>query len=124
MKVVPDALPAVVRFVDERADNADAEPTDGALFPRHVQIRPGAGERIEWAPVVDEIDRQQAVSPTEPDSDAAGRRSTFVTMGDDIGEELFENEEKPSPFFVGKTTPARERLGKGSELRELCAVAA
>jgi hypothetical protein len=113
-----------VSFVDERADNADAESTDGALFPRHVQIRLGAGERIECAPVVDEIDRQPAVPPTEPNSDAAGCRSIFVTVGDDIGEELFENDEKPSPFFVGKTATARERLGKGSELRELCAVAA
>jgi len=77
------------------------------------------GERIEGLAVVDKIDRQPAAAQAE-----GGGNALCITVRDDIGEELFENDEKPSPFFVGKTATARERLGKGSELRELCAIAA
>ena len=69
------------------------------------------GERIEGRSVVDEIDRQPTAPPTERDRDTC--RS--VAMCHDIGEELFEDDEKPRPFIVGEATITSECLGKGLE---------
>jgi hypothetical protein len=47
-----------------------------------------------------------------------------VTVRNDIGEELFEDDEKPRPFAIGETTIASECLGKSLQPNELGSLAA
>jgi hypothetical protein len=123
MQVVAVVFPAITRSVDEGAHDGDAEPTDRAFFCRRIQIEAGMGERIERWPVVDEIDRQRTVPPAERDGDTARRRSHPAAVSNNIGEKLFEDDEQPRPFVIGKTTIASELLGKGFEPNELGSLA-
>jgi hypothetical protein len=122
MKVVAAAFATVTGLVDERADNVDAEPADGALFSRRPQLRRAERERIKSRPIVDETDSEAARPPPKRhgDASAGGMRSTTMRYG--VGEELVENEQKVRPLVIRQTAFARERVGEGlkrSELRML-----
>ena len=95
MKVVAAALAAVTGLVDERADNVDTEPADGALFSRRIQVRRAEGERIERRPIVDETYPEAVRAPPERHGDASTGRMRSMTMRYDVGEELVENDQKP-----------------------------
>jgi hypothetical protein len=124
MKVVTVALSAVARLVDQGAHNGDAKPTDRALFCRSIQIWRGMSERIEGRPVVDKIDCQASTPPIERHGDAGCRKSPPVAVGNNVGEKLFEDDEEPRSFLIGKTTIASERLGKGFKPDQLGSFAA
>ena len=66
------------------------------------------GERIEGLAVVDKIDRQPAAAQAE-----GGGNALCITVRDDIGEELFEDDEEPGPFVVGEAAIAGESFGEG-----------
>ena len=124
MKVVAAALAAVAGLVDERADKVDTEPADGALFSRRVQIRGTESERIERRPIVDETYPDAARSPPQLHGDACTGRMRSMTMRYGVGEELFENDQKPRPLVIGQAASVRELVGEGlkpSELRMLAA---
>jgi hypothetical protein len=111
-------------LVDESAHDGDAEPTDRALFYRSIQMGAGMGERIEGRPIVDEMDHEPVTPPTKRDGDTTSRTSDPVAVCNDIGEKLFEDNEKPRPFVVREATIAAERLRKGLEPGELRSLAA
>ena len=123
MKVVAGALPAVARSVDQGAHNGDAEPADRALFRRSIQIGSGLGERIEGRPIVDEIDRHQAAPTTERDGNTARCKSRPGAVCNDVGEKLFEDDQKRRPFVIGEAAITSKRLGKGFEPDELDSLA-
>ena len=123
-KVVAAALAAVAGLVDERADKVDTEPADGALFSRCIQIRRAESERIERRPILDETYPEAARPPPERDGDISTGRMRSMTMRYGVGEELFENDQKPRPLVIRETAFLRELVGKGlkpSELRMLAA---
>jgi hypothetical protein len=124
MKVVAVALPAVARSVDQSAYNGDAEPTNRALFCRSVPIRRGMSERIEGRPVVDEIDCQATTPPIERYGDAVCLKFPAVAVGNNVGEKLFEDDQEPRSFVIGKTAITSERLGKGFKPDQLGSFAA
>src|SRR5215469_9132734 len=70
-------------------------------------------ERIEGRPVVDEIDCQASTPPIQRHDDAVCLKFPLAAVGNNIGEKLFEDDEEPRSFLIGKTTIASERLGKG-----------
>jgi|SRR6516165_3039842 len=109
-KVIAAALSAVACLVDESTDDRNAEPANRSLFARRIEIQSGMGERIEGRAVVDKIDRQPAAAQAE-----GGGNALRVTVRDDIGEELFEDDEEPGPFVVGDPAIAGECLGEGQE---------
>src|SRR5215469_18272864 len=111
-QMVAVAFPTITRSVNEGADDSDAEPTNLASFCRSIQIGAGMGERIEGWPVVDEINRQQAVLPAERNGDTPRRKLHPVAVFNDVGEQLFEDDEKARPFVTGEATIVTERLGK------------
>ena len=117
--MIAAALPAVAGLVDERAGDGNPEPANRSLFPWRIEIRPRMGERIEGPAVVDQIDRQPVAAPTE-----GGGNALRITVRDDIGEELFEDDEESGPFVVGETAIAGECPGKGLEPVEFGALAA
>jgi hypothetical protein len=122
IEVVTVVFPAIARLVGEGAHNGNAEPTDRALFGRNIQIGPGIAKRIEGWPVVNEIDCQCTVPPAERDGDTARRSSHRAAVGN-VGEKLFEYDEQPRPFLIGKTTITSELLGKGFEPNEFGSLA-
>ena len=125
MKVVAVALSPIARFVDQGAHNRDAEAADRALLWRSIQVGGGVGKRIERRPVIDKIDCQPAVLPTERDGDTPRRKlHPLVSVFNDVGEQLFEDDKEPRPFVIGKGTIACKRFGKGFEPDELCGFAA
>jgi len=124
MKVVAVALAAVARSVDQSTYNGDAEPTNRALFGRSIQIGRGVSERIEGRPVVDEIDCQASTPPIERYGDAVCRKFPLVTVGNNVGEKLFEDDQEPRSFLIGKTTIASECLGKSFKPDQLGSFAA
>ena len=122
IQVVAAARAAVAGLVDERADNVDPEPADGALFSRRVQIRHGGSERIERRPIIDEAYPEAPRPPPERDGDASTRRMRSMTMRNGVGEEFVENDQKPRPLVIRQTAFVRELVGEGlqpSELRML-----
>ena len=119
MKVVAAALAAVAGLVDERADNVDSKPTDGALFSRRVQIGRAKNERIEGRSIVDETYPEAARPPPERDSDTSTGRMRSMTMRYGVGEELVENDQKPRPVVIRKGAFERERVGESLKPREL-----
>ena len=119
MEVVAVVLAAVAGLVDERADNMDTEPADWALFSRRVQIRRAESERIERRPIVDETDSEAARPPPERHGDASTPRMRSTTMRYGVGEELFENDQKPRPLVIRQTAFVGELVGKGLKPPEL-----
>ena len=122
MKAVAPALAAVASLVNERADNADTEPADGALFSRRVQIRRAERERIERGPIVNETYPEAARPPPECHGDTSSGRMRSMTMRYRVGEELVENHQKPRSLVIRQTAFVRKRLGEGlkpSKLRML-----
>src|SRR6516165_6993209 len=81
-------------------------------------------ERIEGRPVVNEIDCQASTPPIERHGDAACLNFPPVAVGNNVGEKLFEDDEEPRLFLIGKTTIASERLGKGLKPDQLGSFAA
>src|SRR6266478_5148531 len=77
------------------------------------------GERIEGLAVVDKIDRQPSAAQAE-----GGGNALCITVRDDIGEELFEDDEEPGPLVVGEPTIAGECLSEGHEPGKLVGHAA
>ena len=123
IEVVTVAFPAIARSVGQGAHNGNTEPTDRALFWQSLKIGLGVSERIEGWPVVDEIDCQASTRPTERHDNAACRKLTPAAVGNNIGEKLFEDDEEPRSFVIGKTTITSECLGKGLEPNELGSLA-
>ena len=119
MKVVAAALATVAGLVDERADNVDTEPADGAFFFRRVQIRRAVGERIERRPIVDETYPQPARPPPERHGDISTGRMRSMTMRYGVGEEFVENDQKPRPVVIRQTAFVRELVGNGLKPGEL-----
>jgi hypothetical protein len=123
MKVVAAVRATVAGLVDERADNVDTEPADGALFSRRVQIRRAAeSERIERRPIVDEAYPEAAHPPPERHGDISNTRMRSMTMRYAVGEEFVENDQKPRALVIRQTAFVRELVGKGlkpSEFRML-----
>jgi hypothetical protein len=109
--------------VSQGANNGNAEPTNRALFWRSLKIGLGVRERIEGWPVVDEIDCQASARPAEHHADAACCQLPPVAVDNNVGEKLFEDDEEPRSFVIGKTAIASECLGKGLEPNELVSVA-
>ena len=122
--MVAVALTAVAGLVDERADKVDTEPADGALFSRRVQIRGTESERIERRPIVDETYPEAARSPPQRHADACTGRMRSMTMRYGVGEELFENDQKPRPLVIGQAASVRELVGEGLKPNELRMLAA
>ena len=118
-KVVAVALTAVAGLVDERADKVDTESADGALFSRRVQIRGAESERIERRPIVDETYPEAARPPSERDGDISIGRMRSMPMRYGVGEELFENDQKPRPLVIRQTAFVRELVGEGLKPNEL-----
>jgi len=119
MKVIAAVLAAVAGLVDERADDMDAEPADGALFRRLRQIRPAKSKWIERLPIVDEADPEAARPPPEHYGDGSSRRKRAMTMRYGVGEELIQNDQKPRPLVIWQTALVRELIGKGVKPPEL-----
>jgi len=119
MKVVAAALTAVAGLVDERPDKVDTEPADGALFSGRVQIRCAESERIERRPSVDETYPEAARPPSERDGDISIGRMRSMPMRYGVGEELFENDQKPRPLVIRQAASVRELVGKGLKPSEL-----
>ena len=117
------AFPAIARSVSQGAHNGNAEPTDRAFFWRSLKIGLGVSERIERWPIVDEIDCQASARPAKRHDDAACSQLPPVAVGDNVSEKLFEDDEQPRSFVIGKTAIASECLGKGLEPNELVSVA-
>ena len=124
MKVVAAARAAVAGLVDERADNVDAKPADGALFSGRVQIRRAESERIEGGPIVDDAYPEAARRPPERHGDACTLRMRSMTMRHGVGEEFVENDQKPRPLVIRQTAFVRELVGKGLQPSELIMLAA
>lgn len=120
MKVVAAAFAAVAGLVDERADNVDAEPANGALFSRRLQIRLAESERIERRRIVDETYPEVARPPPERHGDASTARMRSMTMRYGVGEKLLEDDQKPQSLVIRQTAFARELVGKGLKPSELC----
>jgi hypothetical protein len=118
-KVVAAARAAVAGLVDKRADKVDTEPADGALFSGRIQIRRAESERIERRPIVDETYPEAARPPSERDGDISIGRMRSMTMRYGVGEELFENDQKPRPLVIRQTAFVRELVGKGLKPSEL-----
>src|ERR1700747_3094479 len=95
MNVVAAAFAAVAGLVDERADNVDTEPADGALFCCRVQVRRAESERIERRRIVDETYPEVARPPPERHRDTSTARTRSITMRYGVGEKLFEDDQKP-----------------------------
>jgi hypothetical protein len=123
MKVVAVARAAVAGLVDERADNVDAKPADGALFSGRFQIRRAESERIERRPIVDETYPEAAHPPPERHGDISNPRMRSMTMRYGVGEELVENDQKPRPLVIRQTAFVRELVGKGLQPSELIMLA-
>ena len=122
MKVVAPGTTAIARLVDERADNVDAEPADGAIFRCRVQIRRAQGNWIEGRGIVDEAYVKAVSSPSECHRDGSSSRLRSKAMRYDVGEQLFENDQNPRPLVIRQTALARELVGKSlqpSEFRVL-----
>ena len=119
MKVVAAALATVAGLVDERADDVDTEPADGALASRRVQIRRAESERIERQPIIDEAYPEAARPPSEGHGDISASRMRSMTMRYGVGEELVENDQKPRPLVIRQTAFVRELVGKGLKLSKL-----
>jgi hypothetical protein len=119
MKVVAAVLAAVAGLVDERADNVDTEPADGAFFSSRVQIRRAVGERIERRPTVDEAYPQAARPPPERHGDISAGQMRSMTMRYGVGEEFVENDQKPRPLVIRQSAFVRELVGKGLKPGEL-----
>ena len=119
MKVVAAAFATVTRLVDERADNVDTEPAEGALFWRRVQIRLPESERIERRPVVDKTNPEVTRPPSERHDDISISRMRFTTVRHGVGEELVENDQKPRAFVIRQTANQRELVDKGLKPSEL-----
>jgi hypothetical protein len=124
MEVVAAALAAIASLVDESTDNVDTEPADGALFSRRVQIRRAESERIERRPIVDEPYPEAARSPPQRHGDISTGRMRSMTMRHGVGEELFENNQKPRPLVIRQTASVRELVGKGLKSGEVPVLAA
>jgi hypothetical protein len=124
MKVVAAARAAVAGLVDERADNVDAKPADGALFSGRFQIRRAESERIERRPIIDEAYPEAAHPPPERHGDTCTGRMRSMTMRCGVGEELVENDQKPRPLVIRQTAFVRELVGKGLQPSELGMLAA
>jgi hypothetical protein len=118
-KVVAAALAAVAGLVDERPDKVDTEPADGALFSCRVQIRRAESERVERRPIVDETYPEAAGPPPERHGDISMGRMRSMTMRYGVGEELFENDQKPRSLGIRQTASVRELVGKGLKPSEL-----
>jgi len=121
--VVTVAFPTIARSVGQGANNGNAEPTDRALFWRSLKIGLGMSERVEGWSVIDEIDCEASTRPAERHDDAARRRLLPVAVGNNVGEKLFEDDQEPGSFVIGKTATMRECLGKALEPDELGGVA-
>jgi hypothetical protein len=119
IKVVAATPAAVAGSVDERADNVDAKPADGAFFSRCIEIRHAEGERVESRPVVDESYPEAPRSPPERHSDASTPGMRSITMRYGVGEELFENDQKPRPLVIRQTAFVRKLVGEGLQPSEL-----
>ena len=119
MKVVAAALATVTGLVDERADDVDTEPADGALFWRRVQIRLPEGERIEGRPVVDKTNPEATRPPSERHDDISISRMRFTTVRHGVGEELVENDQKPRALVIRQTANEREFVGEGLKPSEV-----
>jgi len=119
MKVVAAALATVTGLVDERADNVNAEPAEGALFWRRVQIRLPESERIERRPVVDKTNPEVTRPPSERHDDTSISRMRFTTVRHGVGEELVENDQKPRTLVIWQTANERELVDKGLKPSEL-----
>jgi hypothetical protein len=119
MKVVAAALATVAGLVDERTDDVDTEPADGALFSRRFQIRHAKSERIERRPIVDETYPEAARPPPERHGDISTGRMRSITMRYGVGEEFVENDQKPRPVVIRQTAFVRELVGKGLKPGEL-----
>jgi hypothetical protein len=119
MKVVAAARAAVAGLVDKRADNMDAKPAEGALSCVRVQIRRAESEGIERRPIVDETDPEAARPRPERHGDTSTDRVRFATVRYGVGEELFENDQKPRPVVIRQTAFVRKFVGKGLKPSEL-----
>ena len=119
MKVVAAALATVTGLVDERADNVNAEPAEGALFWRRVQIRLPESERIERRPVVDKTNPEVTRPPSERHDDISISRMRFTTVRHGVGEEFVENDQKPRALVIWQTANERELVDKGLKPSEL-----
>lgn len=95
MKAIAAARAAITGLVDERADNVNAEPADGTILPRHVQIRRAEGERVKRQRIVDETYMESAPYPSERHGDNSTGRMRSMAVRDRVGEELFENDQNP-----------------------------
>ena len=118
-KVIAATLAAVAGLVDERPDKVDTEPADGALFSGRVQIRCAESERIERRPSVDETYPEAARSAPQRHGDISTPRMRSMTMRYGVGEELFENDQKPRPLVIRQAASVRELVGKGLKPSEL-----
>jgi hypothetical protein len=120
MKAVAASLAAVAGLVDERADDVDAEPTDGPIFWRLRQIRLVESERIEERPIVDEAYPQTAPAPSQRHGDTADGRMETGPMRYRVGEELFEDDQEPPPLVIRQSAFMRELVRNGLKPGELC----
>jgi hypothetical protein len=123
MKVVATALAAVAGLVDERADDVDTEPANGALFSRCVQVRRVESEWVERRPVVNETYPQAARRPPERHGNISIPRMRSTTMRYGVGEEFVENDQKSRPVVIRQTAFVRELVGKGLKATELSMLA-
>jgi hypothetical protein len=122
--MIAATLAAVAGLVDERADKVDTETADGALFSRCIQIRRAESERIERRSIVDEAYPQAARRPPQHHDDISAGRMRSMTMRYGVGEELFENDQKPRPLVIGQAAFVRELVGEGLKPNELRMLAA
>ena len=95
------AITGISRIIGKRPKDPKAEAADLPLCLELREIGQEAVQRIERSPVIAEVDPKPFSVEGKSDLDGARRHPPAMTVFDDIGEQLFEDDQEPSPLSTG-----------------------